>query len=104
MLAPEVGAPENGCKTSSLLSEPASLGEIPPGDIKWVRALAALGVFGSSLLATGSFAFIIFPKLADWAEPGYFAPLGVFEVTMGFWLLLKGLRPSVVAEPTKVGD
>jgi hypothetical protein len=67
------------------------------------RALAALGVFGSVLLATGSFAFIIYPKLADWAEPGYFAPLGVFEVTMGFWLLLKGLRPSVVAQPAKVG-
>ena len=67
------------------------------------RALAALGVFGSLLLATGSFAFIIFPKLADWAEPAYFAPLGVFEVTMGFWLLLKGLRPSVVAGPAKVG-
>ena len=67
------------------------------------RALAALGVFGSLLLATGSFAFIIFPKLADWAAPGYFAPLGVFEVTMGFWLLLRGLRPPVVAEPVKVG-
>jgi hypothetical protein len=58
------------------------------------RPLAALGVLGSLLLATGSFAFIIFPSLADMLEPGYFAPLGVFEVTMGFWLLLKGLRPS----------
>jgi len=67
------------------------------------RTLAALGVSGSVLLATGSFAFIIFPKLADWAEPGYFAPLGVFEVTMGFWLLFKGLRPSVGAQPAKVG-
>lgn len=67
------------------------------------RALAALGVFGSLLLAMGAFTFIIFPKIADWAEPGYFAPLGVFEVTMGFWLLLKPLRPSAVAEPAKVG-
>lgn len=67
------------------------------------RALAALGVFGSLLLATGSFAFIIFPNLEDWAEPAYFAPLGVFEVTIGFWLLLKGLRSSVIAEPAEVG-
>jgi hypothetical protein len=58
------------------------------------RALAALGVFGSLLLAAGSFALVIYPKLADWAEPGYFAPLGLFEVTIGFWLLIKGLRPS----------
>ena len=58
------------------------------------RALAALGVFGSMVLAIGSFSFIIFPKLADWAEPGYFAPLGIFEVAMGFWLLFRGLRPS----------
>src|SRR5262249_22702079 len=68
------------------------------------RALAALGVLGSLLLATGSFAFIIFPRLEDWAEPGYFAPLGIFEVTMGVWLLLKGLRPSVVAGLAKVDD
>jgi hypothetical protein len=66
------------------------------------RALAALGIFGSLLLATGSFAFIIFPELADWAEPAYFAPLGVFEVTMGFWLLLKELRPSAITGPATV--
>jgi len=65
------------------------------------RALAALGVFGSLLLATGSFALIIFPAVAHIAGLGYMAPLGVFEVTMGFWLLIKGLRPSAVAVPTK---
>jgi Domain of unknown function (DUF4386) len=64
-------------------------------------ALAALGVLGSLLLATGSFAFIIFPNLANIAGMGYMAPLGVFEVTMGFWLLIKGLRPSGVAVPTR---
>lgn len=62
------------------------------------RALAALGVFGSFLLATGSFAFIIFPSLEK-ISMFYMAPLGVFEVTMGFWLMLKGLRPSGIAEP-----
>jgi hypothetical protein len=33
------------------------------------KASSALGVFGSLLLATGSFTFIIFPKLADILEP-----------------------------------
>jgi hypothetical protein len=59
------------------------------------RALAALGVFSSLLLATCNLAFVISPGLARAVGPGYMAPMGVFEVTMGFWLLLKGLRPAV---------
>jgi hypothetical protein len=66
------------------------------------KALAALGVFGSLLLAAGSFAVIIFPNPAKILSLAYMMPLGVFEVTMGFWLLLKGLRPSGIAEPDKV--
>jgi hypothetical protein len=65
------------------------------------KALAALGVFGSLLLAAGSFAIIIFPNLATILSLAYMMPLGVFEVTIGFWLLLKRLRPSGVAEPEK---
>ena len=55
------------------------------------KTLAALGVFGALLLAAGSFAFIIFPNLATILSPAHFAPLGIFEVTMGFLLLFKGL-------------
>lgn len=65
------------------------------------RALAALGVFGSFLLAAGSFAIIIFPNLAKILSLAYMMPLGVFEVTMGLWLLLKGLRPSGIADRDK---
>ena len=61
------------------------------------RALAALGVFGSSLVAACTFAMIIFPDLSKIAIPGCFAPIFLFEVTIGFWLLLKGLRTSGVA-------
>jgi hypothetical protein len=64
------------------------------------RALAALGLFGSLLFAAGSFTIIVFPKVADWAEPAYFAPMGIFELTMGFWLLIKGLRPPAIVEAT----
>jgi hypothetical protein len=61
------------------------------------RVLAAFGVFSSLLLATCNFAFIIFPAFAKLVSPFYMAPMGVFEVTMGGWLLLKGLRLSGVA-------
>ena len=65
------------------------------------KALAALGVFGSVLLAAGSFAIAIFPNLAKTLSLAYMMPLDVFEVTMGFWLLLKGLRPHCTDEPEK---
>ena len=57
---------------------------------KW---LAALGIVGSLLLAAGSFAIIIFPKLWEMLGMSYMLPLGGFEVTMGLWLLIKGLQP-----------
>jgi hypothetical protein len=65
------------------------------------RALAAWGVFSSLLVAACCFAMIIFPDFANIAMPGCFVPIFIFELTMGFWLLLKGLRPSGVAEPEK---
>lgn len=63
------------------------------------RALAALGVGASILLAAGSFTFIVLPDL--WARlfPGYMGPMGIFEVALGFWLLAKGLRPSRDSRP-----
>lgn len=62
------------------------------------KALAALGVFSSLLMATCNFVFIIFPSLAKVTGMAYMAPMGVFEVSMGFWLLLRGLRPSETVE------
>ena len=63
------------------------------------RALAGWGVFSSFLLATCTFAFIIFPELAKVVTVNYYGgPIFVFELTMGFWLLLKGLRPSATTE------
>lgn len=62
------------------------------------RALAALGVFGGLMMAAGSFAIIIFPKLAKIVGLAYMMPLGVFEVTIGFWLLIRGLRTKPEGE------
>ncbi len=68
------------------------------------RALAAWGVLSSLLVATCTVAFIIFPGFEDIAAPAGYVPIAIFEVTMGFWLLVKGLRPSGLAEPDQARD
>ena len=63
------------------------------------RALAAWGVFASFLMGAFAFSFIIFPELAKVVPVGiYGGPIFFFELTMGFWLLLRGLRPFATTE------
>ena len=65
-------------------------------------ALAAWGMVASFLMGACAFSFIIFPELAKVIPVAiYGAPIFFFELTMGFWLLLKGLPPSGAA-PDKV--
>jgi hypothetical protein len=62
------------------------------------RALAAWGMFASFLLGASAFSFIIVPELAKVVPVEiYGAPIFFFELTMGLWLLLRGLRPSGAA-------
>ena len=56
------------------------------------RPLAAWGIFSSLLLATVSLATMIVPTLPTLGL-GYMAPMFVYEVGLGLWLLVKGLRP-----------
>lgn len=57
------------------------------------RALAAWGVFSSVLIAVCAFAFIIFPELRTIVTIGYYAgPIFLFEVGLGLWLLVRGIR------------
>ena len=59
------------------------------------RALAAWGTIASVLMGASAFAFIVLPELSQVVGVGiYGAPIFFFELTMGFWLLLRGLRPS----------
>ena len=67
----------------------------------WLRSnyipkpLAVLGIFASALLASCTFAFIIAPDLAQMITITYYGgPIFIFELTMGCWLLFKGLRRS----------
>jgi Domain of unknown function (DUF4386) len=69
------------------------------------RALAAWGVISSVWCAACTFAFIIVPNFAKVINLWWFdTPMGIFEIAMGLWLLLKGLRPPGMAEPDKASD
>jgi hypothetical protein len=68
------------------------------------RILAAWGVFASLLVAICTFTSVVFPDFQDMSFPSGYVPIAIFELTMGFWLLLKGLPPSGVAESANVSD
>lgn len=59
------------------------------------RVLAAWGVLASFLMGICAFLFIIYPELGKVIPVEiYGGPIFLFELTMGFWLLLKRLRTS----------
>ena len=69
------------------------------------RTLAAWGMCASFLMGACAFSFIIFPELAKVVPVGiYGAPIFFFELTMGFWLLLKGLRNPGAAPDGATGS
>jgi hypothetical protein len=59
------------------------------------RGLAALGIFGSLLVAIVTLAIMVFPGLAAVVIPVDFLPIFVFEVALGLWLLVKGIRAPI---------
>jgi hypothetical protein len=65
------------------------------------RPLAAWGVLASFLMGASAFSFVIAPELARVVGVEiYGAPIFLFELTMGLWLLFRGLPPSGVARDT----
>ena len=56
------------------------------------QALAAWGLLSSLVVALVTLVIMVFPKLAVLVTPMYFAPIFVFEVTLGLWLLIKGIQ------------
>jgi hypothetical protein len=56
------------------------------------RGLAAWGIFASLVLAIGILLLMVFPGLTSVVGPAYWAPLFIFEVTLGVLLLVKGIR------------
>jgi hypothetical protein len=58
------------------------------------RAFAAWGIFASLLLSAGTLAIIVFPSLGSMLGLTYMMPLGIYEVGLGLWLLIRGIRTS----------
>jgi Domain of unknown function (DUF4386) len=56
------------------------------------KVLAAWGIFASLVLALVTFANIVFPRLGDVLGMAYMMPMGLYEVGLGLWLLIKGLK------------
>ena len=67
------------------------------------RALAAWGIFSSLVLATVTLAILMFPDLGNVLGLAYMAPMGIYEVCLGLWLLIKGIQapptPNSSASP-----
>jgi hypothetical protein len=56
------------------------------------RALAALGLISSVWCAVCTLVFIIFPDFTDVVNLWWFdSPMGLFEIALALWLLVKGL-------------
>jgi hypothetical protein len=62
------------------------------------RGLAWLGIFGSLLMAIMSLVTMVFPVVWDRVGMAYMMPMGLYEVGLGLWLLVKGLKaPSLTS-------
>lgn len=56
------------------------------------KGLALLAIGSSALLSAGALAILMVPRLITVLYPWYMIPLFFFEVGIGVWLLVKGLR------------
>lgn len=56
------------------------------------RWLAGLGMFGSSVLAAMALGIIVWPPLYAMVTMAYMAPMGLYEIGLGLWLLILGIR------------
>jgi len=70
----------------------------------WLRSryipgvLAVSGIISSVWLVICAFVFIIFPDFGEIVNLWFFdTPLVLFEITLGFWLLFKRLKPARLA-------
>ncbi len=56
------------------------------------KLLAGWGIFASLVLAIVSLATMIFPGLYAVLGMSYMLPMGIYEIGLGLWLLIKGLQ------------
>jgi len=63
------------------------------------RAMAGWGIFSSLALTLGSLAMILFQGFATSASMTYMVPMFFYEVPLGLWFLIKGVRAPTPTAP-----
>lgn len=61
------------------------------------RVIAIWGIFASSLMAVCMVVVMIFPALAGTLSIFYLAPMGIYEIGFGLWLLIRGIHLPAMA-------
>jgi hypothetical protein len=56
------------------------------------RLLAGLGIVGSTVLAGMAVGIIVWPPLYGLVTMAYMAPMGLYEIGLGLWLAIRGIR------------
>jgi len=56
------------------------------------RSLAAWGIFSSLVFTIVTLAIMVFPRIATILSLSYMAPMFIYEVGLGLWLLIKGIQ------------
>jgi uncharacterized protein DUF4386 len=56
------------------------------------RWLAGLGIVASSIMAAMALGIIVWPPLYSLVTMAYMAPMGLYEIGLGLWLLIAGIR------------
>lgn len=65
------------------------------------KTLAVFGIISSAWCVFCAFTYLIFPEYGETVHIGLFdVPMIIFEITLGFWLLIKGLK----AQPNPVNQ
>ena len=55
------------------------------------RWISGWGIFGSLVISLGTLAIVLFPALGV-VGLAYMAPVGIYEVGLGLWLIVRGIR------------
>jgi hypothetical protein len=65
------------------------------------KSLAVWGLLASAWIGICSFAFVVFPDLRQVITIGYYGgPIFLFELTIGLWLLFKGIQQGALTSST----
>jgi hypothetical protein len=58
------------------------------------RWLAGLGLFASALMAVVALGIVVDPRVYATVTMAYMAPMGIYEIGLGLWLLIRGIDPQ----------